>query len=212
MTLWKMAALVALAAPVPAAAHEIWVERDGAGPARIYLGEPNEVVPDAGDPEFHRLKAPKISDSSQKSVTIVRRANHLEADLPDGGDVRVQDDTVFAPWKSGDGMQAAIFYARAGRSEAAGSLDFEFVPLTPNADRFAVRFRGQPVPAGRVTVIAPGLWQKSLTSDAKGEIEVPLKGDGRYLLSAAHTENAERQFGDATVSSVMHVTTLTFTR
>ena len=30
----------ALILAAPAAAHEIWVERDGNGPARIYLGEP----------------------------------------------------------------------------------------------------------------------------------------------------------------------------
>src|SRR3546814_7377782 len=36
----------------PATAHEVWVERDAAGPARIYLGEPADPVPAAGDPEF----------------------------------------------------------------------------------------------------------------------------------------------------------------
>jgi hypothetical protein len=33
------AALLAL----PAAAHEVWIERDAAGPARVYLGEPADV-------------------------------------------------------------------------------------------------------------------------------------------------------------------------
>lgn len=34
-------AALALCLPAAAAAHEVWVERDGAGPARIYLGEPD---------------------------------------------------------------------------------------------------------------------------------------------------------------------------
>lgn len=212
MTMWKIVALAALAAPIPAAAHEVWVERDASGPARVYLGEPNEAVPDGGDPEFHRLKSPKISQGAAKTVATVRRANHIEAALPGSGDVRVQDDTVFDPWKSRDGMQAVTFYARAGRTEPKEALDFEFVPVTPNADRFTLRFRGQPVPATNVTVVAPGFWQKTFTSDAKGEVDVPNEGDGRYLLSASHTENAEKAVGDVTVSSVIHTTTLTFTR
>lgn len=212
MTLWKIMALAALAAPIPAAAHEVWVERDASGPARIYLGEPNEAVPDAGDPEFPRLKAPKVSQGTNKAVATVRRGNHIEAALPGGGDVRVQDDAIFDPWKSREGMQAVVFYARAGRSEAAEALDFEFVPVAPSADRFSLRFRGQPVPDSHVTIIAPGYWQKTFTSDAKGEVEVPQKGDGRYLLSASHTENAEKKVGDVAVSSVIHTTTLTFSR
>jgi hypothetical protein len=44
MTMMKLLAGLALALPLPAAAHEIWVERDAHGPARIYLGEPAEVV------------------------------------------------------------------------------------------------------------------------------------------------------------------------
>ena len=36
------------------------IERDGDGPARIYLGEPAEALPEGGDPEFAKLKAPKL--------------------------------------------------------------------------------------------------------------------------------------------------------
>lgn len=212
MTMWKIMALAALIAPLPAAAHEVWVERDASGPARIYLGEPNEPVPDAGDPEFHRLKAPKVSQGTDKAVATVRRANHIEAAPSVAGDVRVQDDAVFAPWKTDEGMQAATYYARAGRTEVKEALDFEFVPVAPNSDRFSLRFRGQPVPAADVTIIAPGYWQKAFTSDAKGEVEVPNQGDGRYLLSASHTENAEKKVRDVTLASTVHVTTLTFTR
>ena len=78
----SLIALAALAAPIPAAAHEVWVERDASGPARIYLGEPNEAVPDAGDPEFPRLKAPKVSQGTNKAVATVRPANHIEAAVP----------------------------------------------------------------------------------------------------------------------------------
>ncbi|MBO9528183.1 MAG: DUF4198 domain-containing protein, partial [Sphingobium yanoikuyae] len=57
-TLLLAAAAMLIAAP--AAAHEVWVEKDAKGPARIYLGEPNEAVPAAGDPEFPKLQKPQL--------------------------------------------------------------------------------------------------------------------------------------------------------
>src|SRR3546814_5760859 len=61
----------------PATAHEVWAERDAAGPARIYLGEPADPVPAAGDPEFSKLTAPRlIGADGAKPAALVRRANH----------------------------------------------------------------------------------------------------------------------------------------
>ena len=53
-------AAIAMLAAIPAAAHEVWIERDGTGPARIYLGEPAEAVPADGDPEWHHLQKPQL--------------------------------------------------------------------------------------------------------------------------------------------------------
>lgn len=70
------AALV-LCLPATAHAHEIWIERDGAGPARIYLGEP---MPIGGDPEFAKLKAPRIL--AHPDAVLTRRAGFIETQLP----------------------------------------------------------------------------------------------------------------------------------
>src|SRR3546814_19596929 len=65
----------------PAMAHEVWVERDAAGPARIYLGEPADPVPAAGAPEFSTLTAPRlIGAEAAKPVALVRRATHRSAE------------------------------------------------------------------------------------------------------------------------------------
>src|SRR3546814_15813238 len=90
-------------------AHEVWVERDAAGPARIYLGEPADPVPAAGDPEFSKLTAPRlIGAEAPKPVALVRRANHIEAAVPGTGDVRVTDGNVLAPWEAQGGHWAEI--------------------------------------------------------------------------------------------------------
>mgnify|MGYP004541680101 CR=1 FL=1 len=80
-------AALALSIPVAAQAHEVWIERDGAGPARIYLGEPAETQPEGGDPEFPKLKAPRIVTPAR--ATLARKAGFIEGPLatrknPDG--------------------------------------------------------------------------------------------------------------------------------
>lgn len=203
----------ALALAAPAAAHEVWVERDGDGPARIYLGEPAQPVLAGGDPELHRLTEPLVflSDPAQPAATV-RRTTHLEAALAKPGDVRVRDDSIFEPWKSDEGLTGAIFYARAGRSETTAKLDLELVPVSAGADEFTVQFRGQPLVGADITVITPGHWQKTFEADANGRIEVPDMGKGRYILGVSHDEDAAGTVAGKPVARIQHISTLTFVR
>lgn len=196
----------------PAAAHEVWIERDAAGPARIYLGEPADVVPEAGDPEFPNLKAPKLFQAdAAKPATLVRRANHIEAAVASSGDVRLTDDNVFAPWEGEGGKwEGVVYYARAGREEAKSVLDLEISPVSANADSFVVNWLGKPLPGAKVTVVNADRWQKSFTATAQGGIAVPITTPGRYLLSVSHDVEGARTLGGKTVAKTIHVSTLTF--
>ncbi|MDG2533436.1 DUF4198 domain-containing protein [Sphingomonas sp. HITSZ_GF] len=206
-TLLLAAAAMLIAAP--AAAHEVWVEKDAKGPARIYLGEPHEAVPANGDPEFPKLQKPQLVGATG---ALTRRANHIEAAVAGTGDVRVRDDAVFEPWAAGEGKQGAIFYARAGRAETMHQLDLELVPVAANSDSFTLMFRGKPLADAKIMIVTPDRWQKSFATDAQGRITVPSLGAGRYLVSASHTENAPARLGGQDVASVMHISTLTFVR
>ena len=196
----------------PAMAHEVWVERDAAGPARIYLGEPADPVPAAGDPEFSKLTAPRlIGAEAAKPVALVRRANHIEAAVTGTGDVRVTDDNVFAPWEAEGGKwEGVVYYARAGRTETRSALDLEIVPTAPEANSFVVNWLGKPLPGAKVTVINADRWQKSVAANDQGRIDVPVTGTGRYLLSASHDVEGARTLGGKEVAKTYHISTLTF--
>lgn len=207
------AALIALSfLASPATAHEVWVERDATGPARIYLGEPADPVPEAGDPEFAKLTAPRLlAADGAKPAALVRRANHIEAAVTGAGDVRLTDDNVFAPWQADGGKwEGVIYYARAGRTETRSALDLEIVPTAAEANSFVVNWLGKPLPGAKVTVINPDRWQKSFTADAAGRIDVPVTGAGRHLLSASHDVEAVRALGGKEVAKTYHISTLTF--
>lgn len=187
-----------------AAAHEVWIERDGSAPARIYLGEPAEPVPAGGDPGFAKLKAPRLVPSSR--AAMVRHADHIEvAAAP--GDVRAWDDSVFAPWGPTTKREAVVYYARAGRSEPKGGLPFEIVRVATGADKFTVFRDGRPLADTEVTFVTPSLETRKLRTDARGVVAVPASGKGRYLLSAAAKDEAERQHGGTTVHTLHHITT-----
>jgi hypothetical protein len=122
-----IAVLLLGAAPV-AQAHEVWVERDGTGPARIYLGEPGEALPPGGDPEFDHLQKPKVV-APAASGAPARKTGYIEVALAPG-DVRVTDDSVFAPWDEDGKKEGIVYYARAGRQETKGTLPLEIVPVS----------------------------------------------------------------------------------
>lgn len=190
-----------------AQAHEIWVERDGAGPARIYLGEPGDVQPEGGDPEFEKLKAPRLVPASQAAQT--RKVGYIEVAVP-AGDVRVIDDSVFAPWGEEGKKEGVIYYARAGRAEVKAGLPLEIVPTAAHADSFTLLRDGKPLAATKVTVISPDKWSKSFTTDAQGRVTLPLKDKGRFILSATHEEKGDLTLAGQKVSTLYHMASLTF--
>ncbi|SEJ15114.1 protein of unknown function [Sphingobium sp. AP50] len=200
-----LAALLGLGSA--AQAHEIWVERDGTGPARIYLGEPGEVQPEGGDPEFEKLKAPQLVPASKAAQ--VRKAGYIEVAAP-AGDVRVIDDSVFAPWGEEGKKEGVIYYARAGRAEAKAGLPLEIVPTAAHADSFTLIRDGKPLAATKVTVISPDKWSKSFTTDAQGRVTLPLKDKGRFILSATHEEKGDLSLAGQKVSTLYHMASLTF--
>lgn len=205
---WMLSGLVALSFATAASAHEVWIERDATGPARIYLGEPGDPVPEGGDPEFARLKAPKLIGDHG---TPIRRTTHIEVPLNGAGDLRLVDDAVFAPWKGEKGgYEGAIFHARAGRAETRALLDLEFVPVAANGDRFTVVYQGKPVAGARVSILNPDGWAKTFAADGQGIVAVPADRQGRYLLTVNHSVDGPRALGGQSVAKVHHVSTLSF--
>lgn len=205
----RLSLLAAVLAVVPsvAGAHEIWVERDASGPARIYLGEPGEVAPAGGDPEFAKLKQPRLLRPA--TGPVVRRAGFLEAAVP-AGDVRLWDDAVFAPWGPKEKREGVVYYARAGRDEAAAALPFELTPVAKGASRFVLMRDRAPLPHTPVTLYAPDRSKTELTTDAAGMVAAATPQPGRYLLVAAARDDRRTTLPGGAVDVVHHITTTSF--
>lgn len=208
------AALAVCAVALPAAAHEVWLERDAVGPVRVYLGEPAQPVPPGGDPEFPKLKAPLVFTASRDApAALTRKADHLEAAVTGAGDVRLHDAAVFEPWEGENKTyEAAVFHARAGRTETRTALDLEITPVAAGADAFIVVFKGKPLADTDVTLINPDRWSKTFKTDASGRLDIPTSWSGRYLLAVSHEADAATKIDGKDVSKLHHVSTLTFVK
>jgi hypothetical protein len=190
-----------------AQAHEVWIERDGNGPARIYLGEPAMDMPEGGDPEFDNLKAPKLIGGTK--APLVRKAGYLEVAVP-AGDVRAQDDAVFKTWGPDDKKESIVYYARAGRAEARAVMPLEIAPVSAGSNRFTLVRDGKPVGDTDMIVISPDKWSKTLKTGKDGTLTVPVRGKGRYLLSATLTDKGGVDSSGGKVAVLYHTATTTF--
>lgn len=193
-------------------AHEIWIERDGNGPVRVYFGEPAQELLDHGQDEIKRIVSPKIFTAHASAGKLQSTdSDHLLAPLQGQGDVWLFDDKVFEPWQGESGQYEAVsYYARAGRESTTARLDLELVPTRPGGDELVVLYRQQPLADAEVSVIDPQKWQKTLKSDAQGKVKLPVLHHGRNIVVVSHKEPVQRQIGGKEVALIHHISTLTF--
>lgn len=201
------------ATAIGAQAHQVWLERDAGGPARVYVGDADSAH-DRGE-EVAKLAATTqvfTTDRAQPAKLAVKE-DHLEAAVVGTGDVRLVNDQVWKPWKTKEGQtKAAVFNARAGRADTHAVLDYELVPVKAEGNTFTLFFKGQPVADKAVTVINPEKWSKHVKTDKAGRIDVPVTEKGRYILVSAHDADAvgELEIAGQKVQKLGYTATLSF--
>lgn len=198
---------------LPAHAHELWLERDGGGPVKVFLGEPDQNVLEKGETVAALAPTTRIisqASASQKPLTV--KDDHLEAAIDGGADVRAINDQVWKPWENDKGeVTAALMHARWGRTETKAEMDLELVPEKANGDRFTLMFKGQPLADNDVMLITPKNKAQQLKTDDKGLVELTLDAPGRYILAAGHEIAANGQsVAGQKVERLYHGTTTSF--
>lgn len=196
---------------VAASAHQVWVERDASGPAKVYVGDVDGERDHGEDVAKLAATTQVFGKDSKQPAKLSTKNEYLEAAVSGSGDVRLIADQVWKPWKNKDGqMQAAVFNSRAGRTETAGVLDFELVPVKANGDVFTLTFKGEPLADKKVSVINPEKWVKGFTTDKEGRVKIPLQGKGRYVLMSNHEQKGDLEVAGDKVQKISYTTTLSF--
>ncbi len=206
--------LAALSMVSPARAHYVWLERDGDGPARAYLGEWIDDIREKSGGMLDRIKAPRVFlGASNEPLQVKRNENNLEIEVKGSGDVRLVENTMPPREdKEKGGATKTIYYAKAGRAETAAKLDLELVPTAPHGSSMVLLFRGAPLPKAEITIIGPAKWQKPLTTDAQGRVTLPTPWTGRYVIEMIHFEEKTGGSGNEKFSRTRHISSLSFTQ
>ena len=194
-----------------ASAHQLWLERDGGGAVRVYVGDA-DGAPDTGDEVAGLAGTTRVFTTDRpQPATLKVHPDHLEAAISGVGDVRLFNDQVWKPWKNKEGqLQGVVFSARAGRTETRAGNDFELVPAAANGDSIVVTFKGQPLAGKQVTVVSPEKWTKTLKADAQGRVKLPAKEKGRYVLISSHDVIGEHEVAGQKVDKTTYNTTLSY--
>lgn len=198
---------------LPASAHELWLERVGNGPVKVYLGEPDQGVIERG--ETIEALAPTtriISNGSVKNAPLTVQPDHLEANVDGNADVRVVNDQVWKPWENDKGERtAALMHARWGRADTKAEMDLELVPVKADSDRFTLMFKGKPLANNEVMLITPENQAQPLETDEQGVVDLAIEGAGRYILAAGYETPADgRTVAGQNVDRLYHGTTTSF--
>lgn len=210
---FRHAALGALAllAALPAAAHQVWLERDGQT-VRAYFGEPVENVRERAGGYLDRIAAPRaFATDPAQALPVTRQADSLDFTLPAGADARLTDDSIAPFGRPEAGRTKVIFLAREGRSETRGVMALELVPTAAGGNTFTLLLDGQPVPRSEVTIVAPPRWERRLRTDAEGRVTIETPWAGRYIAEAIHTEERAGGEGEGAYARIRYVSTLSFT-
>lgn len=195
-------------------AHYVWLERDGDGPARAYLGEWIDGIREKTGGMLDRIKAPRaFLGASTEPLPVKRNENNLEINVKGRGDVRLVENTMPPREdKEKGGATKTIYYAKAGRAETAARLDLELVPTVPDGNTFVLVFFGSPLPMAEITIIGPSKWEKPLTSDAQGRVNLPTPWTGRYVIEVIHFEEKAGGGGNEKFNRTRHISSLSFTQ
>jgi uncharacterized GH25 family protein len=220
-----VAALAAatLLAAAPAHAHQIWIEQDARGGARLFFGEfganLREDSPGLLD-KFTALVVRLLSAKGERAVTATRTATAFTLDgRAAAGESLVAEETGYPGWedKSSGKVVRSVWTPAARfvpdfRAQAA-VLTLDVVPTGKDGE-IQVVFRGKPLAGAEVEIVAQSGWQRTIESDAEGRVKVALPWKGPYLIVVHHEDRTAGKRkgpkGDEAYDVASFVTTLSF--
>ncbi|WAJ70601.1 hypothetical protein [Catenovulum adriaticum] len=112
-------------------------------------------------------------------------------------------------WKSPK-KQAAKLFAKAGRNETHSKTDFEFVPVSAQSNTMTLTYLNTPVKEHAVVVLTPNKEQIKLSTDQQGNMTVPTKETGLYVVSSDYPMAGETVIAGHNVDSTYNITSITF--
>ena len=165
-----MAALLSFGLIGSAAAHSIWVEREGDG-ARIYFGEFDENLREGSPGLLDRLKPEAKVAGSDKALKLDKQATFFAVAGPLAKDDSIVAENVAITERRGDKPTKVL-----NRLGARTVADFKELPAVNTLDivpagkpgLFKVFYQGKPLAKAKAELIAELGWKREFKTDEQG--------------------------------------------
>ena len=193
-----------------AAAHSIWVEREGDG-ARIYFGEFEENLREGSPGLLDRLKPEAKVAGSEKPLKLDKQATFFAVAGQLGKDDSIVVENVAITERRGDKPTKVL--TRLG---ARHVVDFkELAPLNTldvlpagSPGLFKVFYQGKPLAKAKAELIAESGWKREFKTDEEGVFKATLPWRGGYVIEVTHTDASPGKFGEEAYDSARSASTL----
>ena len=205
-----LAALVSFGLIGSAAAHSIWVEREGDG-ARIFFGEFDENLREASPGLLDRLSPQAKVAGSDKALKVDKTAGFFAVAGPVAKDDSVVAEDVRITERRGDKPTKVL--SKLGARTVA---DFKEQPAVNTLDivpagkpgLFKVFYQGKPLAKAKAELIAESGWKREFKTDEQGVFEAPMPWRGAYVIEVQHTDATPGKRGEEAYDSVRCASTL----
>lgn len=193
-----------------AAAHSIWVEREGDG-ARIYFGEFEENLREGSPGLLDRLKPEAKAASSEKPLKLDKQATFFAVAAQLGKDDSIVVENVAITERRGDKPTKVL--TRLG---ARHVVDYkELAPLNTldilpagSPGLFKVFYQGKPLAKAKAELIAESGWKREFKTDEEGVFKATLPWRGGYVIEVTHTDATPGKLGEEAYDSARSASTL----
>jgi hypothetical protein len=205
-----LAALLSFGLIGSAAAHSIWVEREGDG-ARLYFGEFDENLREGSPGLLDRLKPEAKVAGSDKALKLDKQATFFAIAGPLSKDDSIVAENVAVTERRGDKPTKVL-----NRLGARTVADFKELPAVNTLDIvpagkpgvFKVFYQGKPLAKAKAELIAESGWKRELKTDDQGVFEATLPWRGGYVIEVQHTDATPGKLGEEAYDSVRCASTL----
>ena len=205
-----LAALLSFGLSGVAAAHSIWVEREGDG-ARIYFGEFDENLREGSPGLLDRLKPEAKVAGSDKALKVDKQATFFAVAGPLAKDDSIVAENVAVTERRGDKPTKVL-----NRLGARYVTDFKELPAVNTLDivpagkpgQFKVFYQGKPLAKAKAELIAESGWKRDFKTDDQGLFEAPTPWRGSYVIEVQHTDATPGKLGEEAYDSVRCASTL----
>ncbi len=193
---------------VSANAHEIWLKLDDKkSEAKLFFGHFEDDEKEGGE-AFSRIKEGVVYPNDLVKE-VKRNSDNITYTLTKKSDIVVVQEGEPRKGKDSEIVTKRVNYVKSGSTIKEPITTFDIVPVETSKNLFKLVYNNQPLVKQEVNVISPTGWEKSFSTNDKGEFTIHTPWIGTYLLQAKFEDNTKGEVDGKAFDKTVHAISYT---